>query len=271
MSKETPPKPQSKEVKIEWLGKRPSLSQIYSTGLEYCFISSDNRQCCPFVFCKDFLQDVIQAIYHKKTIKIYGFVYNPKECEPICMNRTKLAIVNSSDNEFNDKIPSLLDFVNQFEKKLKLIRTKARKIDNPPPKYKNGAWLLESSNRWMLSPPMLSMYTLLLRIGFCHKKDNKYTDTLEGILSGKIKPYQREDNEQLEQAKNGIDKILKFGYAKVFFKDPQKNYPDIATSNMHHHTGICSFSNETTKNYVSHWHRSLTQNKKPSKKGKESA
>jgi hypothetical protein len=31
-----------------------NLSEVYSTGLEYCFISEDWKQACAFVHCKDF-------------------------------------------------------------------------------------------------------------------------------------------------------------------------------------------------------------------------
>ena len=58
----------SKPTKIKWLEKPAALAQIYGSGLEYCFISKDGKQCCPFVYCKDFLQDAILAQQHGKNV-----------------------------------------------------------------------------------------------------------------------------------------------------------------------------------------------------------
>jgi hypothetical protein len=255
----------ARPVKIDWLSQKYGLAQVYSSGLEYCFVSRDWKQCCPMVYCKDFLQDAIQAIYHGKSVSIYGFTYNPETCEPLYMARTRLAIGNASDKAFSEKIPSLLDFINQIEKRLRLVRSKIRLVGNPPKRYGSGVWVMESSNRWMLSPPMLSMYTLLLRVGFCHTKGEDYADTIKKIIDGEIKPYQSKDKGQLQTAMAGIDMVLKHGYAKIFFKDPKKNYPNIATANMHNNTGICSFTSGISKEYVKHWHRDL----KPAKADKK--
>jgi len=259
-------------VKIEWITKKYGMAQIYQSGLEYCFISRDWKQCCPMVLCKDFLQDAIQAMHHDKSVSIYGFTYNPQTCEPLYMGRTRVAIANASDKDFSAKIPALLDFLHQFEKKLHLVRTKARPTANPPKKYTSGVWVLESSNRWMVSPPMLSMYTLLLRLGFCHTSGIDYAETIKEILDGKVTPYQTQDKSQLQNARPGIDKILKYGYAKIFFREPKKNYPDVGTSAMHHNAGICAFTSGASKALVSHWHRNLDhpsqQKKKPPKPSK---
>jgi hypothetical protein len=118
----------------------------------------------------------------------------------------------------------------------------------------------------MLSPPMLSLYTLLLRVGFCHTQGEDYAETIKKITGGTVPPYQSNDKSQLSSAQQGIERILKYGYAKIFFKDPKKNYPAIATSNMHHHTGICSFSGGASKSHVGHWHRDLDQPKSDKKK-----
>ena len=255
-------------VKINWLSKKPGMSQIYKQGLEYCFISHDWKQCCPFVFCKDFLQDAVQAVHHGKAIGIYGFTYNPATCEPLYMERTRIALANAHDPEFASKVPNAVDFLNQFEKQLKLVRTVARPCSNSQKTYANGIFIFDASSRWMISPPMLSMYTLLLRIGFCHTKDEDYAETIKKVIEGKIVPYQRDDKVYLTSAKAGIDKILKYGYSRIFYKDPKKNFPDCNTSSMHNSSGIVSFSTGTSKSVVNHWHRNIEkiETKKKNKK-----
>ena len=244
-------------VKVDWAIRKSSMSQIYRRGLEYCFISRDWRQCCPFVYCKDFLQDAILACHYGKAVNIYGFNYNPATCEPIYMDRTRIALANSSDKDFSNKIPAVVDFMNQIEQQLKMVRTHTRSCANPPRKYSNGVFILDSSNRWMLSPPMMSMYSLLVRISFCHTKGECFAETIKKIIGGNVAAYQNNDQSQLASAEEGINKILKYGYAHVFHRDPKKNYPDVNTGTIHNSTGIVSFSTGVSRSIVPHWHRNL--------------
>ncbi len=238
-----PAKKKSAEVKIEWFKTQPGLCQEYSTGLEYCLISEDNKQVCPLMLCKDFLQDAIWAWLNNKQCSIYGFTYNRKTGVPIYFDRTKTALGNGTDPKFSEKVPLMVDFINQFERKIKLIRSSARKISNPVTKYTSGMWLMESSSRWMLAPPMLSLYGLLIRVGFTHKKGAKYEATVKALMDGKVSPYQNSDKSQITQAQSGIDLILKYGYTKIFGKSTKRNYPGKARiGTMHNNTGICAFS-----------------------------
>lgn len=256
----------SRKVKVKWAKTKPSLSQVYEAGVEYCWVSKDNKQVCPFVYCKDFLHDAVFATHREKHIEIYGFSFDPRRREPINMDRLRMAVTCSKDKTFTSKVPRIIDFLNRIEEELRLIRTRAVPVENPPEKYaKSGIFILEGSNRWMLSPPMLSLYTLLVRVGCVHKVGTKFSTTVSQILSGNLRPYQENDGYQLRDAKTGMDKILKHGYAKIFFKDPKKNYPDMSADEMHEEMGICGYSSEMSKYYIKHWHRDLT---KPTKKAK---
>lgn len=245
-------------MNIEFLKSPQSgkgVAQVYSSGLEFCFISEDLKQCHSFVYCKDFLQDAVQAHLHKKTARIYGFSYNPKKKPPLNMTRTTIAFANKSDKKLKDKIPNAIDFINQFSKKLKLTKTEIKEVSNPPKGYDN-VFVSYGSSRWMNSPPLLSMYTLLLRCGFVHTVGKDCMSTIEGIIGGKIKPYSSNDISQLRGAKNGINSILKLGYRAFFYIDTAKNYPKQAsTDEMHELTGIVGFSSGLSKDVCSYWHR----------------
>ena len=246
------------KVKVDWQAKARGISQVYSSGLEYCFVSNKFEQCHPFVFCKDFLQDCIYAHVNSKTASIFGFSYNPKTMAKIDMENTRIAVANSKDSSIGKKIDNVLDFINQFCKKLKLKRSKVFTCSNPPLKYRGGVYVLCGSGMWMNSPPLISLYSLLIRLGFVHTKGEDCIETINKILKGTIKPYQSSDTLQLMQAKNGIDKILKLGYRKFFYKDIKKNYPErVPVGTMHGSCGIVGFSQNCTKNVVPYWNRGL--------------
>jgi hypothetical protein len=259
------------KVKVEWLKKSGSLSQAYQSGLEFAMLSGDDRQATKFVYCKDYFQDALMGVHNGKAIgPIFGFAYDPAKDVPICLEGTKIAIGNSSDAKFSNKIPALAEFINAIEKDLRLVRTVISPIENPPDRYKkNGCFLLSGSARWQLSPPMLSMYTLLVRVGFCHKVGSTYQETIQGVVGSTIKPYQRDDQLLLKSAKPGIDTILKHGYAKIFYSDPKRNYPDVNVGVMHSSFGIVGFAGQRTRQYCKWWHRDLTKKRKPKEEPKK--
>jgi hypothetical protein len=251
----------AESIDVKWLPRKAGgIAQIYSSGLEYALANENMEQCHDFVFCKDFIQDAIMSHLHGGIASIYGFSYNPATQPKLSLDKLRLIVVNSADKSFNDKIPHVIDFLNQFCNKLHLKKTVAYKVENPPAKYKNGCWIIESSGMWQNAPVFVSMYTLLLRVGFIHKTGNDCMDTIKKLLDGKTKPYQSNDKSYMQQGMKGIETILKLGYRKIFYIDTAKNYPkgtNIGT--MHNQTGIVAFSGEQSKQVCKYWHRrSLT-------------
>jgi len=252
-------------IDVQWLISReadkPRILQVYRQGLEYSLLSADNRQCCYFVWCKDFLQDAIQGYLYDTRKETYGFEYDPSLHPPIDLRRARILITNSRDSEFDKKIPPCLDFLNQIEVRLKLRKTTCTRCVPTPRKYqKCGVWLFEGSRLWQIAPPMLSLYTLFIRVGFAHKVGTPWNFTVNHVRTGLLEPYQRgrytSDKTQLEEAQDGIRKIMRFGPRRLFHRDIFENYPeDMDIDTMHNEMGIVSFSNETTKLYIPYWHR----------------
>jgi hypothetical protein len=285
------------KVKMEWLPKAAvrSLSEIYSQGWQCAFASADNKQVTQFVMCKDFLQDAVSAFIHNKPAEIYGFRFNPKEAPPLDIQiaykdtgevdkkgrpkqiatvtgRTRIITVNSKDSDFLGKTPNVLDFLHQFEKHLDLDLTEAYQVDNPEDKYKKcGAVLYVTTTRWKESPPMLSLYTLLLRLGCVHQVGDTWQQTFEKVISGKTKPYQSNDADYLRTSEKAIRQIMTIGFRAMFLKDPKKNYPEkVGISTLHNSSGIVALSNGSTKSIVKYWTRaSLAE--KPSLEARRAA
>lgn len=230
------------KVTVKWLPRDDKhISQIYSEGLEFSF-ATKKEQCTDFIYCKDFLHDCVYANLYSKTINPYGFKYDPK-VKPIGLKKTYILVANSADSKLSDKIKGCQDFLNQAEAKLGLFRTKISVCDSPPEKYKNGVYLFRGSGMWLNSPPMLSLYSLFIRLGFCHTAGDNFMDTIDKIQSGKLTPYQSNDKDYVTRSREGIDAIFNLGYRKFFYKDTEKNYPsDIDIHTIHNYFGIVGFT-----------------------------
>ena len=250
--------------KVQWFFESQGLQQAIGSGLEYAFISADYKQCCPFVLCKDFLHDAVYNRVHGTKKSIYGYHCSTKEGHPpIDLDKTRMVLANSSDRKMREKIPNCLEFMHQIEKELKMSLTTARECLTPPAKYAaGGVWLFESTKRWLAAPPMVSLYSLLVRVGFSHPIGTPFRTTIDKIISYDIKPYQYEDRGRLVGSKSGLYYIIKNGDRKVFYAEVKKNYPRVRIGTLHNDLGIMGFSRCSTKDIIPYWHRFKTEEKK---------
>jgi hypothetical protein len=243
--------------KIQWFEHTGSIAQVYSSGLEYAFCTADFKQHLPWVYCKDFLHDAIYSYLHGTKLSIYGYSYDPTSHDAPNLRRMRLLVTNKSDAEFADKVTNSIDFINQVEKAMHIPSiSRVFRCPEPPAKYnKCGVYMFSGSGQWLISPPMVSLYTLVARSGFSHVAGTPYTETIDKIIGGQIPGYQTNDMMQLRDAKTGIERLIREGYRKVFSTTMRENYPpNIAISNMHNYFGIVSFSKELTKAYAPQWH-----------------
>lgn len=250
-----------KSIKWKVVSAKQKIIQIYVKGIEYALVSEDNVQCHNFVWCKDFLHDVVYSCVNKKPFEIYRFRFNPYLDPNPSLSKIKLLVTNPKDKHFESKIPDCLDFLNQIESRLKMRKTTVRKCKSPPQGYESGVFLLEGSKRWVNSPPMLSLYSLLIRMGFLHSIPDDFFFTIQKIRLGALKPYQKFDKRWLSEAQSALDLIFKLGDKKIFSTDIKKNYPkNFSIDVVHNRLGIMGFANDIlSKNYngpvlVPHWH-----------------
>lgn len=240
---------------IKWTPASPNrLSEAFSTGMQLAFVSPDGEQCHQFVHCKDYLHDAIRSKLKQKVEPIYGFQYDATQSPQIGLDLTRLLVANQQDKTLRAKISASLEFLNQIEAHLHFARTKAEECSNPPSKYKSGGvWYYEGSRMWMLAPPLLSMYTLLIRLSFGHTPGTSYANTLNDIIKGKSKAYLAADNDNLRYGESGMRRILKHR-TEMFAKGLVFNYPKkVSISEFHNHFGIVGFSNKYPRKHRPKW------------------
>lgn len=257
-------------VSIFWKPKIARVLQVFGRGIEYALVSADNRQVHQFVYCKDFLQDTIHAYLNKTYLDMYNFKYDGLNSIPITLESTKILIASYRDLKFKHKIDLIVDFLNQFETRMKMKKTIAYICKSPMPTYKpSGVFMLEGSKRWMKAPALISLYTFLIRLGCSHTLGTSFENTLDGILNGTITPYQKTagkdqypDREYLKEAKVAIDWILTYGDRRMFYTEIKRNYPRKIQNfdEMHHNCGLVGFAKGDALEYYPYWYRLVVQN-----------
>jgi hypothetical protein len=255
---------------IKWHPKTEKISQIPKEGLEYALVSPDYQQIHQLVWCKDFMQDAIHGFLHKTKTQIYNFVYDPAVDAPVSLDRTRIMITNWKDAEFGDRVfTRLLPTLHEVEGRLGMDKTVVEKCRRVPPRYaRSGVWLLDASPRWSSAPPMVSLYTLLVRIGLVAAPGDSLQATMDKIKDGTTDSYYSEQRQQdrphVRRAEPGITRILNEGDTAIFGADMTANYPSLRRDDknrqyvtihtIHEHFGIVGFSENLTKRTCPHWH-----------------
>jgi hypothetical protein len=149
-----------------------------------------------------------------------------------------------------------LYFLNQIEDELGIKNTVARCAKSHKRYPKEGVWLFIGSKRWMKSPPMISLFALLIRVGFSHRIGENFRNTIYDICENERDTYSKVDKFRLRTAKCGINRILMYGDRKIFHRNIKDNFPNsIDIHYMHNKMGISGYSTNATKDKMPHWHR----------------
>lgn len=243
-------------VNIQWYQAKHGLSQAVTSGLEFALVSADNRQSCQFAHCKDFIHDAVRAFITQKQEPIYKFDYDPINDPPVDLERLRLVGANCEDGELRNKIPACIEFIRQIEDRLGMGHSEISECANPPAKYqRGGVWLFEADRRWMLAPPMLSLYILLLRVGMGHTLGQSFEQTINDIVSGSRNSYLSVDKGRLSSGgKAGLERILAQG-DRVFFPDNiRDNYSRTVDINtFHNYFGVVGWVSGSTRKYYPEW------------------
>lgn len=251
---------------IKWHSKNRQISQVPKEGLEIALLSRNYEQIHQLVWCKDFMQDAIFGHINKRLVEIYGFRYDPSTSPPVYLNRTRLMVTNYKDAEFSTKMKDcVIPLLHSVEDRLNMPRTVLEKCKAPPVIYRRaGVWILDGSRRWQKSPPMISLYTLLIRIGLVHNPADSLEQTLEKISNGTVQPYYEtkgREKDIVNRTLKGISVIMKHNDRHLFSADIRANYPAMMSQaqtslyTIHNSSGICAFSEQRTKSFFPDWHK----------------
>lgn len=239
------------------------LGQVYNKGFEYALVTEDNKLAGPFIFCKDFFNEAILSRLTNEAMSIYGYECEPSRPEQLCLSPLRIAIRNKTiknDEEFEQRLIFMKDFIHVMEDYLKISsKTSLTMVNNWKELSDTKVCLVEASSDWMFAPPLISLYTLLLRAGFEssglleldeYKKPINILEKINklGVVDSKF--LTKETNTVIEQmAKAGFKNYLKNFSFSSLEQEVEKNKTGGKVSYgfvsfVHNFTGIVSFSNQ---------------------------
>lgn len=250
--------------KVEFSGDY-GTAQIYSQGFEFAFMTKLEgvwKQVCTFVYCKDFLHDLVWAFVNKTKWSIYGFSYDIARNLPLEMNHCVFAfrnnVMKANPEKFHAQRESCQSFLNQIEEKLGFEPSKIFEVPHPS----GPCWLIIGDKRWQHAPPSLGLYTLFIRVGFAHDPKNSFEVTLENCRTGKLKITERggeagvHDPSYIKSSWNGLQAFLKHG-TDTFYPTIEENYPkDLPQRgiSLHDSLGPVNWTKGSAKKAMPRWY-----------------
>lgn len=266
MPKKVDAPPPSRAEKLSWLAKRikeaserecppgmtmlgapfitkwykdVNMAQIYSSGLEYAFVSKEGEQCHAFAYCKDFLQDAVWATLNKSSASIYGFTYQHGVNPAVDTEHMRLGVrIKGAKGEgFEEKCKKALVYLQEIDAVQGFAPTELL-LGGKKKGEKHNTYVFVADKAWLHSSVMVSLFSLLVRVGMTYEGGGwrKHFDGAKTYLGSKDKSY-------TASAAKGLDKIIGKKPDAIFAKNFIDNYPKGVNVNaMHNSSGIVAYA-----------------------------
>jgi hypothetical protein len=219
-------------MKIELYPTKSLAEEYQPTGMYFAFISTKNEMCHTWIKCRDFLQDAVRNQLTGKEDSIYGFCYLPKSDPKIDLKKTRMLIKGV---KLDEVIKYSLQLVNHYERVAGLTpRSKVVKTDD--------MYLFLGPGEWSQSPVLISLYTLLIRLG-CQKIEFKSEKELVKAYEALIKDPKTtsiNDVRYLKVVYKYIHTVLENMELLMFKQKDKILFADATIGSFHPRSGIVS-------------------------------
>lgn len=231
----------SKALEVSWFDQKNLAEEYQNVRMQFAFLSSPkdgNKQCHSWAFCRDFLHDAVRTQTIGVNSSIYGFAFEKGKNPPVDLIRTRMLVRQDKLDKkdipgFEKKLKAALKLLHHYETMAGVSLSKFQKVDDK----KLNVWAFSSPGMWMKAPQLVSMYSLLLRLG---DKELKFKDN-EALRKALKKQSEAKGNDKdsryLKNCWDKLDLVIK-NKAKLFPKDNYKLYKDIDISLFHNRSGI---------------------------------
>lgn len=232
-----------KSVNVKWVEVNKYLNQVFTKGIQYAFLTRKFEQINHFAYCKDYLQDIVYCNIHKSKFNLYGMQYDYDKDLKLPYN-TLLAIRSLKKNKILCKknVDNLLSFLNDIETKLKFRKTRLILCNNIQQNY--DCIILDGSAKWKFSPPLISLYSLLIRIGVDYNNQGPI-EYLNLIKNTKSKFIFNRDQVLIDKIIPLLNSLFNNGIMSYFYKAKIENYPKSDNIyDVHNSSGIIALANK---------------------------
>lgn len=225
-------------LEVEWFAGKMDVLQQHWSGLEYCLLSEDNKQCYPLLYCKEFILDAVWSTLYGQKVELYGFNFNPRTMPLAYLKETRLLLRNKSDSEFDKNAAMSIKFLNLLERQLGFQKSKLYDV---APSTKHPVFAVVADAKWMHAPPLLSLYALLLRVGMGYESGTAWK-YLESVRAGICRPICRSDSRYLLKSLATIKEVVATKCSR-FLPTMEENWPEnVREWDIHENCGIVSLA-----------------------------
>lgn len=224
------------------------MRSVYREGIEYAWVSSESKQCIPFISCRDYLQCSVWAVHNDSSINSLGLYYDPTTATApkIDLENLRLAVrfKDVSSLEFKESVDNSLKLINKVEEDMGIPLSKVY-YGGKYSESEHDTWVFKGDKSWMRSPYHISMYALLIRVGTKYDGVKTWDQFLGPDNMNYICP---KDYGYLHTCRTGMVKIVHDKNQTLFAKLAKDNFPT-ADKNLDyllerlHYTGIVEWSN----------------------------
>jgi hypothetical protein len=237
------------KIEVQFWEKKDYLSEILQqTGVHYAFLSADNKQCHPWVKCRDFLNDALRSQITGNSDEIYGFMFDPKINPKIDLDKMRILVKRDtpldapgSTEEIMNSALSIIHCV-EVTGGIETL-TELHRIAND-----ENVYLFEGSADWVESTFMISLYTFLIRLGAKQIIVNNKED-LDAALDKLCKETVADhDISYLKSTRDYIYKMVeKRKELRYVNGESKKLFDGKSISTFHNYSGIVALCNEAKK------------------------
>jgi len=241
------------EIKVDFWKTNPHLCEISQTaGIEYSFMSSEAdgfKQCHQWIKCRDFLHDALRSHISGKADEIYGFKYDPKVNPPLDLKKMRMLIKHTKSGTVDTRevMDASLAALHMVEKTGGIELSKLYKVNGH-----DNMYLFEGAEDWMESTFMISLYTLLIRLG-AQKMSFKDKEEFDKKID-ELSKSNKSDNDinYLKTVSPFIHRIVEKRKALVYVKKDKMLFEGKGIGTFHGYTGVVSLCNQLQKGASSH-------------------
>lgn len=225
-------------LKIKKFKATQDLDEIYqSSMLRFSLLSTaaeGNKMCTPWVQCRDFLHDAVRAYMLNMPAKIYGFHYDRNVHPAISTRYIRVAVKGANSEATEEAVHRAIKLINHYEE---MAEFKNRSVIK---RAEDGIWVFVGPSIWIKSPALLSLYTLLIRLGEhkslsfnTHEELKKKLETFGAI-------YTLNEQQYVHAIHKRLDTLIK--NIRVLFPSAKyRNYKAFANAKIykfHNNAGI---------------------------------